>query len=527
MASQLPNPYGPGAKGLPNPYAAATVAESAPVKFSEEQAKAEQKKTPAFHNPHHIRRPQAKVATLKKPAIVRPNIMSTTTSSDPAPAATTSTVQQPGLDYWRSTADDDAAALDYKREMDRQQREKKKQEKKFAKQFGWWKGEAPYKADRPSNLRAYRASGAYRSKKDSFADFVQAQATPVRSRNPSSEASPDVISASSATPDPVPSASKPHFAPPASYDQDRTSDSPAVSNAEHEEDPYARRMRLSQASTADAQSQLPPAAPVPAPYAAVPPPPPPPTETPANIPPPPPQAPAPYNPTISAPPVRYNPTISAPPVRYDHATISAPPVRYDIPEQTDEQPQERPAKRTKLSKAEAMMAKMGYKKGEGLGKNSDGITTHLEVKARKADKRVTDASDEYDENEKAIKSQQVFDIMGGHTIKQKEPDKFGQESKVIVAWGCVDGIDWSTDADRDDGGARQEMGQTFDDKFGRVERVYVNLSSESQPVYIKFASELSALNAVNRFHEGYQFRGRNIRAQYYSEAKFEASVFDH
>lgn len=107
------------------------------------------------------------------------------------------------------------------------------------------------------------------------------------------------------------------------------------------------------------------------------------------------------------------------------------------------------------------MAKMGYKKGEGLGKNSDGITTHLEVKARKGDKRIADTYDEYD---KVMKGQQVFDILGGHTNKQKEPDRFGQESKVIVAWGCVDGIDWTTDAARDDGGVRQEMGQTFDDK---------------------------------------------------------------
>lgn len=49
MTSQLPNPYGAGGKGLPNPYAAATVAESAPVTFSEEQAKAEQKKQPGIY----------------------------------------------------------------------------------------------------------------------------------------------------------------------------------------------------------------------------------------------------------------------------------------------------------------------------------------------------------------------------------------------------------------------------------------------------------------------------------------------
>lgn len=44
----LPNPY--AAKGLPNPYALATVAESAPVRFSDEQTKAEQKKTPGIHS---------------------------------------------------------------------------------------------------------------------------------------------------------------------------------------------------------------------------------------------------------------------------------------------------------------------------------------------------------------------------------------------------------------------------------------------------------------------------------------------
>lgn len=33
--------------------------------------------------------------------------------------------------------------------------------------------------------------------------------------------------------------------------------------------------------------------------------------------------------------------------------------------------------------------------------------------------------------------------------------------------------------------------------------------------------------AVNRFDEGFQYRGRNIRARYYDERKFHADVFDH
>jgi splicing factor 45 len=46
-AQGLPNPY--AQKGLPNPYASATIS-AAPVKYTEEQAKAEQqKKAPGIY----------------------------------------------------------------------------------------------------------------------------------------------------------------------------------------------------------------------------------------------------------------------------------------------------------------------------------------------------------------------------------------------------------------------------------------------------------------------------------------------
>ena len=405
----------------------------------------------AFHNPHQIKRPQAKGAAVKKPAVARP-AMAASSSSDPTPAsAHNMTTQQPGLEYWQSTVDDDAAALEEKRENDRLQRDRKKQEKKFAKTYGWYKGDAPYKPEWPSNLLAYRATGAWRSKLDAFSNFLRTQAVPVPPSKPAGESVSEAPSAPSVTPEIAANVTKPSFAPPASYDDDRTPNSlsaPERPNTADDEDPYTRRMRLSQQQTLNVQVPAPPAASV-SHQVAIPPPPPPQEATFHQTAPPPPP------PVAAAPPVRYNPT------------ISAPPVRYDIPSKPDEQPrEERPAKRPKLSKAEAMMAKMGYKKGEGLGKNSDGITTHLEVKARKKerDARSFDPSDDYDDSGKVIKGQQVFDILGGHSTKQKEPDRFGSESKVIVAWGCVDGIDWNADAERDDGGIRQEMGQTFDDK---------------------------------------------------------------
>lgn len=172
-----------------------------------------------------------------------------------------------------------------------------------------------------------------------------------------------------------------------------------------------------------------------------------------------------------------------------------------------------------------MMAKMGYVKGQGLGKNNDGVTSHLEVKIRKpapgGQARILD-----DGEGKKGKSAQIWDVRGGER-KKDEPGRFGEESPVVVAWGCVDGVDWRENAERDDGGIRQDMGDVFSNKFGPVERLHVDESSAEGVVYIHFKSVMSALNAVNRFDEGFQYRGRNIRARYYDERKFHADIFEH
>lgn len=129
---------------------------------------------------------------------------------------------------------------------------------------------------------------------------------------------------------------------------------------------------------------------------------------------------------------------------------------------TDNEPayDERPAKRPKISKAEAMMAKMGYKKGQGLGKDNDGVVTHLEVKMRKAPRGASTLDDEGGK----VKSQQVWDVRGGMRTNKDEPGKFGEESTVVVTWGCVEGVDWEANADRNDGGIRQDMGEAFSSK---------------------------------------------------------------
>lgn len=122
--------------------------------------------------------------------------------------------------------------------------------------------------------------------------------------------------------------------------------------------------------------------------------------------------------------------------------------------------EERPAKRPKISKAEAMMAKMGYVKGQGLGKNNDGVVTHLEVKMRK----VPQGASTLDDDGAKVKSAQVWDVRGGVRNQKDGPGKFGEESCVVVTWGCVDGVDWDENAQRNDGGIRQDMGEAFSAK---------------------------------------------------------------
>lgn len=124
-----------------------------------------------------------------------------------------------------------------------------------------------------------------------------------------------------------------------------------------------------------------------------------------------------------------------------------------------------------------MMAKMGYVKGQGLGKNNDGVTTHLEVKIRKSAPGGGQSSI-FDDGEggNKVKSAQVWDVRGGER-KKDEPGKFGEESPVVVAWGCVDGVDWRENAERDDGGVRQDMGEVFSNKVRFSPHLPISLPS--------------------------------------------------
>ncbi|KAF2707062.1 hypothetical protein K504DRAFT_483262 [Pleomassaria siparia CBS 279.74] len=495
----LPNPYGPG--GLPNPYKLQADIQAPPVLF-DEQAKAELKKTaPKFHNPHSIKRPQAKGNITKKPA--RAVMAQNPVEHIP----TDGNQQRQNFEYYLSTADDDAEINNARAERNYEIKQKAKEAKRMAKKYGNWFPDRSHNPSKYTNLAAYKGLGGYDMKVNAFRNFL-------RSSSGRPEHHYDGQDGNSPPTESRFRSQSAHYSPPnvASVPNDETGD-----------EAFARRARLSATPQAVVASPPPPPPPPPPPQS------PEPAETAPPPPPPPPQA-APYDPTISAPPVTYNHTISAPPVTYSH-TISSAPVHYQLPEvqrNVNDRPpvfdshDERPAKKQKVvSFGARMLAKMGHVEGQGLGKNSDGITTHLEAVKRKGQNKVDENGDR-----DRIRSAHVFDIRGGLRTAKPEESKFGQPSRVIVTWGCCDGVDLAADADRNDGGVRQEMGDVFQAKFGTVERIHYDADIPSPPVYIEFVDGLSALNAVNRFDEGYEFQGRKIRAQFYMEEKFQAFVYD-
>ena len=364
----------------------------------------------------------------------------------------TGTQQRPNFEYYLSTVDDDAEINNARAERNYEIKQKAKEFKRLAKKYGNWFPDRLHNPSKYTNLAAYKGLGQYDEKRNAFHDFLRAQGPRPR-RNDSVSSSPR---------DEIRPASRSNSSSPSN-----------IANAQTDqtgEEAYAHHGELSNAPHA----AVPPSPPPPPP----PPPPPrsPPTES--EIPPPPPPPTAPYNHTISAPPVTYSHTISAPPVTYSH-TISSAPVHYAQAEpqkQDNDQPStresydERPAKKPKLSYGARMLAKMGHVEGQGLGKNSDGITTHLEAVRRKGQPKLDDNGDR-----ERINGAQVYDIRGGHRTTKPEESKFGQPSRVVVTWGCCDGVDLAADADRNDGGIRQEMGDVFQAKVCQHDRWYTIL----------------------------------------------------
>ncbi|KAI9729921.1 MAG: hypothetical protein M1818_008361 [Claussenomyces sp. TS43310] len=286
------------------------------------------------------------------------------------------------------------------------------------------------------------------------------------------------------------------FAPPSNYSfaPPPIDPAPTVGSGDDKtgDDAYARRLQLSQA-----------------------PPPPPP----ANIPPPPESTP---EGVISRAPVRYSlPPAPAELPRSEAELEDALAAEEEDNEQPPEEASTAPRSLRPGQKgfAERLMSKYGWTKGSGLGADGTGIVNPLRVQIEKRKKKPDSEGGGFAD------PKGIGKIVGGKKKPGKEEKgKFGDMSEVIVLNGMLDGMD--IDEEVGDGGLMQEIGEECGEKYGRVERVFVDRGGrDSAKVFVKFTNQLSALRAVNAL-EGRVFNGNTISAMFFETEKFEQGKYD-
>jgi splicing factor 45 len=135
------------------------------------------------------------------------------------------------------------------------------------------------------------------------------------------------------------------------------------------------------------------------------------------------------------------------------------------------------------------MAKYGWTKGSGLGADEDGITSALRVQVEKRRKRPDAEGGGFAEPGGRGK------IIAGKQPKSKPSEdsedaaKHGKTSSVIVLRNMLEGMP-NLEAEIE-AGLGQEIGEECGDKYGRVERLYIEPTQRL--VFIKFTDQVSAL----------------------------------
>ncbi|KAI1327362.1 hypothetical protein F5Y16DRAFT_372284 [Xylariaceae sp. FL0255] len=293
------------------------------------------------------------------------------------------------------------------------------------------------------------------------------------------------------------------FAPPDSYSFAPPPPSPPhaapLPDDKTGDDAYARRLAMSQG-----QAPPPPRDPTP-------PPPPPPPEPDAS--------------TISREPVRYAPPQAPDPdsMDIDHEDDTG--VEYVPPESTaedDSSPGPRDNRPGKKGFAARLMSKYGWSKGQGLGAEGTGIVAPLRVEVEKRKKKSDAEGGGWAGPGGRGKIIGYKNAGGAPSSSKPETDgKFGAMSNVIVLRNMLDGMeDLQSEMEN---GLGQEIGEECGDKYGRVERLYIDV--EGRNVYIKFTDAVSALRAVNAL-DGRIFAGNAIAPQYYDADKFERRIYE-
>lgn len=179
--------------------------------------------------------------------------------------------------------------------------------------------------------------------------------------------------------------------------------------------------------------------------------------------------------------------------------------------------------------AQRLMSKYGWTAGSGLGADSSGIINPLQVKVEKRRKRPDAEGGGYADPANRAK------IIGGKTAAAAankdsaspsggsaadNAGKFGAMSEVIVLQNMLENM--PSLQEEVEGGLGQEIGEECGDKYGRVERLYIDVAGRQ--VFIKFTDQVSALRAVNAL-EGRVFNGNAIAARFWDTERFEKGEY--
>lgn len=179
--------------------------------------------------------------------------------------------------------------------------------------------------------------------------------------------------------------------------------------------------------------------------------------------------------------------------------------------------------------AQRLMSKYGWTSGSGLGASATGIISPLSVKVEKRKRRPGTESGGFAEPGGRGK------IVGGKTAPKKpnagdgdgddndssSGTKFGPMSEVIVLRNMLEGMEDTLEEEISQG-LGQEIGEECGDKYGRVERLHIDVGGRQ--VFICFTDQVSALRAVNAL-EGRVFNGNAIAARFWDAEKFESGVY--
>ncbi|KAI1306216.1 hypothetical protein F5Y03DRAFT_145697 [Xylaria venustula] len=449
-----------------------------------------------FQPLQQIRRPQQKT---QKPKAAFPKVLPTAGNSTTTAAATTTEAKgknaisappvKSSLADWAATEDDEYMYGMGEKRPRGGRRKKKKKHDAMPIETDW---DEIYDPSRPTNVDEYLRS-------DERVREVQEWKALLYKHRRRDDARDSWDSEEEDDPRPVNN----QFAPPNSYSFAPPPQSPPRAQLPDDktgDDAYARRLALS--------GQVPP-----------------PPQSPIPPPPPPPPPPEPDSSTISREPVRYAPPqqIQA---QNEPDSMDVDGDDYVPPEPsstTSDDDNEAPRANRPGQKgfAARLMSKYGWEKGQGLGAGGTGILQPLRVQVEKRKKK-SDAEGggwaEPGNRGKVIGSKTGA---GTSSSSTESASKFGNMSNVIVLRNMLDGME---DVQSEmENGLGQEIGEECGDKYGRVERLYIDI--EGRRVFIKFTDQVSALRAVNAL-DGRIFAGNAIVPQYYDPDKFDQRIYE-